>query len=165
MKMLNAEEFCIQKSSDNKLSLVYKTGKAYADVFFVPLFPHSMPRQYISIRFPTENNGEEEIGILHNLETLSSFEQKLAFETIEQRNPLAVITEILSIKMRGDTDHWHVETNKGQIHFIGERRYETIVLMKSGLVLVTDNQLNRYKIPNYYTLPQKQRILLEKVLS
>ncbi len=165
MNSLNSADFTIQKSGNNEIDVVCKSGEIFKNVFFIQLFPHSMPERFISIRFVNNTYAEEEIGIVNNLETLSDVEQALVNETIEKQNPIQTILEIVSLKTRGDTCVWTVRTNAGSRRFIVENRFEKTVLISNGLVLVTDIQNCRYKIANYLNLPQKQRLLLEKVLA
>jgi Domain of unknown function (DUF1854) len=163
MNTLDALIISIEQPAGGALRIRLADGHDWHDVAFVQLFPHSDPRRYVSVR---QKQGAEyaEIGIIRDLMALPENVQNLVLEDIRLRYFVPGIIEIASITTRRGADTWIVETDRGHASFTVRERSENVTTTEQGIVLITDTDKCRYKIPDIRALPLKSRVLLERVL-
>jgi ATP-binding cassette subfamily B protein len=131
-------------------------------VFAVNLFPATRPNDYISLRFWNREGGEEEIGILRNLDEWPSEAQSLVRRALERRYYLQTITGIdqiklelghlsLAVRTAGGPRRFIMRWSQSQVQDFGER----------GKVLL-DLDDNRFLVPDVETLPPRERELFQR---
>ena len=161
--MLDASNISIDKPPHGTLSVRINNGQTCQDVAFAQLFPHSDPMRYISIR---KKQGADyvEIGIIKDLNALAERSRQLILDDIRRRYFLPLITDINSIRTKSGTDTWVVETDRGTKTFTVRERGENVASTDLGVVMITDTDKCRYKIPDSKTLSVRSQMFLEKVL-
>lgn len=126
----------------------------------VRAFPLTDPNRYLSVR----NAKNEEIGMIGSLESLDSAMRELLEKDLVRRYILPQIKAIHRIKDQFGFMEWTVSTN------IGKRKFSTRDLRENARrpsptrIFITDNDGNRYEIPDTTRLDQKSLALLFQYL-
>lgn len=124
------------------------------------LFPLSCATGYISVL-----NGEEEVGILEDLDAVPAALRELILEELKRSYFLPRIEAVRSLtRKRRGIYQWTVQTDRGDQTFDIELRANPVKLLSDNRILITDVTGCRYEIMSLATLPRASRRLLELML-
>lgn len=162
MKTVSPEKITFERTPGGMLRAVVD-GTVLEPVDCVPLFPLSRPERYISVVHQGQDTPKE-LGVIESLDGFSGQQRALVLDAIALRHFTPVVTDIIDLRCRHGTARWHVITDRGERHFRVRDMKENVELRDSGLLLITDTENCRYQVPDYRTLPQRARRLVEKYL-
>ena len=163
MRILDPNTITFEQCETGYLSLRLDDDTTYEAVECIPLFPFSLPKQFITVACK-KDNVLEEIGIIEKLEALPQKQQALVNNDIRLRFFTPEITDVAKVVSKHGTAEWNVTTDSGEkSFFVGDPR-ENILFRDNGLILVTDINRCRYQIADYRRMPPKAQAILEKLL-
>lgn len=163
--MLNyiiADDVNFYISDGGLLCLNYK-GEDRGRVCVKRLFPFQYPDEFISVA-PENHTGkdfENEIGIIRNINELSSEQVELLQKELKKRYFMPDIIEIESIKENPGNIHFCVVTNAGKCEFCVTDMGSNIKLIGKDKVMLADVYGNRYCIPDISMLKDNELKILE----
>jgi hypothetical protein len=114
---------------------------SFVRVYAFRTFPLSHPEEYISLR-----DGEDEIGIVRNLNDLDSDAQAIIQELLARRYFVPRVTKLISTKMRYGGMTWQVDTDRGIKTLITKGLHEALSENGPGRYFITDTDGNRFEI-------------------
>jgi Domain of unknown function (DUF1854) len=135
------------------LCVATHTGRTYAPVLLVRLFPLSDPDRYVSLR-----SGGLEIAILVDPSQLDPLSKRLVAEELRRRYLLVAIRRVNRIEMRFATLEWAVETDRGRCQFMTRVLRENTGRPSPGRYILTDVDGNRYDL-DLQALDRRSRAL------
>jgi hypothetical protein len=148
---LNPSSLEFRLDSYMRLNLYNKTAREIMeDADLKLMFPLTHRTGYLEIF-----NGEEEIGVIRNLKDLSSKNQKVIEEVLEQRYFVPEITQIRKVIERYRLVYWEVLTDRGEMNFYTRTRHDIVV--KENQVFIRDIDSNRYLIRDITRLSPQSR--------
>jgi len=156
IKPLDAKSIKIYRNELDDLVVELPDGSKRAQVRAMRAFPLSNPGEFIILR----DKGDNEIGLIENINELSSKYKKVLEEELQKSYFIPQITKIKNLEEKFGISEWEVETNKGA-HTFNVRNREEVRLFSSGRVLIKDADGNRYEILDYRRLDPKSIVFLE----
>ena len=140
----------------------------YARVNLHRSFPFSRDREYISVRFTTYS-GEgvikdteiKEAGIIRNIDDFDPVNRKIIEDELNKRYFVPMIEKIKNIKDEFGYTYWEVTTNSGFKRFTAYDLNNNIVPIGQFRLIVIDVDGNRYEIPDYRTIDEKNIKFIE----
>lgn len=162
MKILNAGEIEFRKLDSGMLSVTVN-GETISPVYCCSLFPLSDPEHYISV-CRKEKSDEPEVGVLRDLGELSKEQRELVVENINQRRFLPEIIDVTDIRSSSGMDEWNVVTDRGDKVFFVSNRKDSITVTDDDMLLITDVEKCRYRIPDYTALSARAYSLIGRAL-
>ena len=130
--------------------------KTYRRVILTRALPLSAPNRYICI----SDVDKKEIGIIERADAFSAEQQTLINKELSLRYFCPVITEIISIKEKMGHFYFEVKISNQKKSFT-VRDISKSVRLFNGDVTITDMDANRYRIPDFASIPHKSRRILE----
>ena len=122
----------------------------------VRAFPLSRATSYISV---LDGSGKE-VGMIRELAELTDESRLLVQEELTRRYVIPVITRIISLRERCETEEWVVETERGPTDFSTRNLHEASSEPSPGRLIIADVEGNRYEIPSIAQLdPASRRFL------
>ncbi|MEI6211871.1 MAG: DUF1854 domain-containing protein [bacterium] len=122
----------------------------------VRAFPLSRATRYISV---LDGSGRE-VGMIRELAELPEESRLLVQEELTRRYVIPVITRILSLRERCETEEWVVETERGPTDFTTRNLHDSSSEPSPGRLIIADVEGNRYEIPSISKLdPASRRFL------
>ncbi len=162
MSILEAQSITFAKV-DGLLSATKADGETISPIHCVRLFPLSDPDHYISV-LRSEKCDEPEIGILRDISDLSEEQCSLVRDDLAQRHFLPEIQDVTDIVITSGMDEWHVITDRGEKIFFVSSRKDNIVITDENMLIVTDVEKCRYRIPDYTALSSQAFSLVGRAL-
>jgi hypothetical protein len=138
-------------------------GETNAPVTCCSLFPLSAHELYIYV-WRAEKSDEPEVGILRDLKGMSSSQRKVIVENINQRRFLPEILDVTDIRSAHGMDEWNVVTDRGEKVFFVSNRKDSITVTEDNMLLITDVEKCRYRIPDYTALSARAYSLVGRAL-
>ncbi|MHC4884294.1 MAG: DUF1854 domain-containing protein [Planctomycetota bacterium] len=172
MNLLDPKTTEFQLLENDRLT-VRLGDEAIEDVHCVMLFPFSAQEEFISVvgkRANVDDDGEEakgeeeELGIIEDLSVLNAEQQEIVRQAIDNRYFMPEIATIESIHSEHGLDEWTVLTDRGPRVFYVTEVKDNLTVDARGMVLVTDIEGCRYKIPDPNALPPSDQAQLAKVM-
>jgi len=163
MKMLDAGRIKFEKLESGHLSIVLEGGESIAPVSCASLFPLSDPEHYITV-LRTEKCDEPEVGILRDIGELPKDQRELVVEDLNQRRFLPEILDVKDIRMANGMDEWRVKTDRGDKVFFVSNRKDSITVTDDNMLIITDVEKCRYRIPDYGKMPARAFDLVGRAL-
>jgi hypothetical protein len=165
---MNAKSFTLNFLDPHKIHFALTPGGllqltlegvgAFPQIKLYRAFPFSARGQYLSIRDGSDKH-EPEIGILEELNELSTENRALLEAELQARYFIPRITRIQSLVSTYEILEWKVETDRGPRRFTVKDVHDRIRLLGDSHFLIVDMEECRYEIPNLKTFPQDQQRL------
>jgi len=122
----------------------------------VRAFPLSHATRY----FSELDGGGKETGVIRDLAGLSPENRGLVEEELTRRYVIPVITRVISLRERFETQEWVVETERGRTDFSTRNLHDASSEPSPGRLIIADVDGNRYEIPSVSALdPASRRFL------
>lgn len=132
-------------------------GEEHPCVYVHCSFPHTNANAYLSIR----NMDNKEIGIVRSLEDVDSETAQLLLNQLQLRYFAPRITRLLSVKEEFGYSYWEAETDSGICRFTVRGGGGQVKLVTPVRLLITDVDGNRFIIPDYTVLADKEFRMIE----
>lgn len=158
LKILEPDKVKLYRNRFGELVLEYE-GRRFEDVTPLKAFPLSAPESYIALI----DSGDNEIGIIEDLNSLPKESRRVLREELEERYMVPKILKVLKVDEVFGMPIWRVITDRGE-RTIELMSRSDAKLLPSGRVIVKDIDGNRYEIPNYWELDPRSRSLLDTEL-
>jgi len=155
---LDPERVRVFRTGGDTLRLTIEGDRSYLRVSARRAFPFSHLHNYISLRDGKEN----EIGMIRDLHQLEHETKALVEEELQRRYLIPRIEKVRSAKREFGMAYFEVDTDKGPRDFVVRGMRDNMVELSSGRLLITDNEGNRYEIPDLYALDPKWAALIEE---
>jgi len=123
----------------------------YERVNFHRAFPFSDPDRYISVR--EADSKAREIGIIQEVSVFGEDMQAILREQMNLRYFTPIIERVYDVKVEYGYAYWDVLTDRGAVKFT--MNSGSIPHLSDVRLLVTDIDGNRFEIPDFTKLPQK----------
>lgn len=114
---------------------------SFVRVYAFLCFPLTRPDEYISLR-----DGEDEIGIIRDLNEFDHGVQTMVRELLERRYFVPQVQKILSTKQRYGGMTWQVDTDRGLRTIITKSLHEALHENSPGRYFITDTDGNRFEV-------------------
>lgn len=119
------------------------------------LFPYSSRRKLVSVL----NGAQEEIGLISDIDVFTGGDLGAIEKEIDRKYFIRTIRKILGIKDKNGITTWRVEEKAGDTVDVGEfslrDTYGSIFKVDEKRLLITDQDGNRYEIPDVTALDRK----------
>lgn len=132
-------------------------GTEYPQVSLYRSFPHQNPERFISVR----DADAKEIGMIRDLTGFDAATQDLLRRFIGLRYFAPKISKLVSLRDEFGYTFWNVETDRGNCRFVVRRDSSEVRLVAHDKVVIVDLDGNRFVIPDYKALTEKERRMLE----
>ena len=106
---------------------------------------------------------KKEICLLKSLDGLDPHSRRIAEEELERRYLVPRITRVIGTKPSYGNRYWHVETDRGQRHFVMKDPSKNVVWVTHDRLIIRDTLGNRYQIESLSRLDAHSRAEVEKV--
>jgi hypothetical protein len=163
VRMITEENSVFSRTEGGFVSLKYTKDdgeiKVYNRVSIHRCFPYSDPDRYISIREPDRDG--REIGLIEDLNKLSSETRAMIEEQLELRYFAPIITKIRHIREEYGYSYWDVVTDKGPCRFTVRMGGSNVYSIGVNRYLVNDLDGNRFEIPDLYKMSAREIKLLD----
>jgi hypothetical protein len=134
--------------------------KTYDRVFFHRAFPYDYPYEFISV-LDREN---VEIGIIRELSDIEPDAAELVKSELDRKYYAPVIDRIVSVKERFGYTYWHVISGGHELTFTVRDVYRSITKVTQTRIFISDEDGNRYEIPDTEALDRKSYRKIELYL-
>lgn len=151
--------FQLSRNQFRQLVLVDANGNEHVDVRPVRAFPIQSPDDGISL---VKENGAELAWIDH-LTDLPSAIRELIIEELEGREFMPEISRIVSVTSFATPCTWHVQTDRGDTHFVLKGDEDIRRIGKDSL-LIADNHGIHFLIRNMFEVDKHSRKILDRFL-
>ena len=151
--------FQLTRNDFRQLVLTDLDGVEHVDVRPVRAFPIQSPSDGISL---VKENGAEVAWIDH-LSDLPSSIRTLIDEELEGREFMPEIAKIVSVTSFATPCTWHVQTDRGDTHFVLKGDEDIRRIGKESL-LISDNHGIHFLIRNMFEIDKHSRKILDRFL-
>lgn len=135
-------------------------GEQHPCVYVHCSFPHTHRTSYLSIR----NIDNKEIGMVRSLDDVDGATAKLLEKQIQIRYYAPSITKLLAVKEEFGYSYWEAETDAGTCRFTVRGGGGQVKPVTPVRLLITDVDGNRFIIPDYTALSDKEFRMIEMFL-
>ncbi len=136
-------------------------GEKYYDrIYLHRSFPYEHHYRYISVL----DRDNVEIGLISNIEDFDSEVAEMLRAELDRKYYSPVITKILSVKERYGYSYWEVMSGDRHLSFTIRDTFRSILKVTPEHIFITDNDSNRYEIPNVEALDRKSYKKIELYL-
>ena len=163
MKILDASAVRFETLDTGLLSLTQPDGTTVSPVHCVRLFPLSDSDRYVSV-LRSEKCDEPEIGILRDLNELPDDQRHAILDDLKQRHFLPEILDVKAIRISNGMDEWQVITDRGAKTFFVSNRKDNITVTDNNMLIITDVEKCRYRMPDYTALSPQAFSLVGRAL-
>jgi len=146
--------------SEGRLPTLSIAGDLYFNVRIRQAFPLSMEGRYITF-FDQE---DEYLGLIVDPSSCDEASYRIILEEIEWRYFRPKILRIVGMENRGGTSVFTVETDRGAIEIPMRDLREGMTELSPGRILATDENGNRYEIPQIDSLDHRSRRLIRRLI-
>jgi ATP-binding cassette, subfamily B, bacterial len=155
IEFLESEELQISESQLSGLTVT--VGDTIHDgVRASCALPITDDEHYISLRIGATKGEEIEIGMIRDINTLTSDQQRLVRRELRKRYFLHVIHKLVGVKEKFGFLYFEAETNKGLRKFAVRHEYNRVQEYSEFGRMVLDTDDNRYIIPDLRLLSQEE---------
>lgn len=159
VRYLDPAAIRLERSPGGVLRLT--TGdRCYRRVQILRAFPVSRPDGYLSFR-----SGDEEIGLLRGLDELAADQRALVEAELERRYFTPRIRAVMELVDQSGSYQWRTWTDRGEVTFVSQHPRRCAVPLADGQWLITDEDSNRYLLPNPAALDRRSRQLVTALLG
>ncbi len=123
----------------------------FGRVYFHRCFPFDTPDEYISV---LDKDGKE-YGLILNINHLTEEAQKIIKSELDRKYFCPTVEKILSMKEKLDFSYWTVLTDHGEMTFSTHDTYRNMAKVGNGMIIITDVDGNRFRIPDVNKLDKK----------
>ena len=134
-----------------------KGDDVYRGVFAVLMLPITHPDRYISLRYTDVDDKEQEIGVIECLDGFADAQQKLIRANLVKQYYEQVIRRVYDVDYKYGLLFFHVETERGDDHFVMPWRYDRAEDFGATGKVLLDALGNRFIIRDVAQLPIKDR--------
>lgn len=136
-------------------------GEKYYDrIYLHRSFPYEHHYRYISVL----DHDNVEIGLISDVDSFDEETAKLLRAELDRKYYAPVITKILSVKERYGYSYWEAMSGDRHISFTIRDTFRSILKVTPEHIFITDNDSNRYEIPNVEALDRKSYKKIELYL-
>lgn len=132
-------------------------GEEHPCVYVCCSFPHTNETAYLSIR----NTDNKEIGMVRSLDDVDNDTAQLLLNQLQIRYFAPRIIRLLSVKEEFGYSYWEAETDSGVCRFTVRGGGGQVKLVTPVRLLITDVDGNRFIIPDYTALADKEFRMIE----
>ena len=160
LRFLTPDMCRIHLGTRGALHVTVMNDRIYGGVYAAYVFPVAHPDEYISLVHSTgtrKDRKEMEIGIIRNLNEFPAADAELVRQALARRYFVHTITEIRHIGWKYGFLSFDVSTDKGDITFLMQSRYDRAVNYGRQGKILLDVDDNRFLIPDMDKLPDHQR--------
>jgi hypothetical protein len=150
---LDSKAITLEPAPDGTLRVVVPGERCGLRVEAIRAFPLLHPEENIVLR----DGGGAELGVIRNLSDLPEAALELVRDQLHRRYFLPRIQRIIKIQERFGMTQWEIETDRGYREVASKPLHEAIFEIEPGRYLITDNESNRYEIPNLSELDAPSR--------
>lgn len=143
--------------TEGGLLALQTNGSYYPCVYVHCSFPHTNRTSFLSIR----DGDQLEIGMIRNLEDMDADTAKLLERQLQIRYYAPVITRLLHVKEEFGYSYWEAETDSGICRFTVHGAGGQVKTVTPVRLLITDVDGNRFIIPDYTALTDKEFRMIE----
>lgn len=134
--------------------------KTYDRVYFHRAFPYDHPYAFISVL----DRESVEIGIIRDLSDIGPDAAELVKSELDRKYYAPVIDRIVSVKERFGYTYWHVISGGHELIFTVRDVYRSITKVTQTRIFISDEDGNRYEIPDTEALDRKSYRKIELYL-
>ena len=163
MSILDSGTITFSTAENGKLSVELADGRTIVPAICVRLFPLSAPDEYISVLDGAAEDSPE-IGVIPCLSGLAADQQELVLADLRQRRFLPEILDVRKITITNGIDEWQVLTDRGPKTFFISGRKNNIVVTEDNMLIITDVEKCRYRIPDYTALSPRAFSMVGRAL-
>ena len=120
---------------------LHLSDRSYPRITALRAFPLSQADQFVSLR-----SGDEEIGVLPNLDGLAPDQRDLLLAELDRRYFRPLILKVLKLTDQGGQWRWSVDTDHGPVEFTSVHPRQSAARLAPDRWVVTDVDNNRYEI-------------------
>ena len=159
MSILDPAAIRLERRDDQPPSLSI-AGDLFFNVKIRQAFPLSQESRYITF-FDQE---DEYLGIVADPASCDEASFRIIRDEIEWRYFRPRITRIVEMEGRGGTSIFSVETDRGEVKIPMRDLREGMLELSPGRILITDENGNRYEIPDLDRLDRRSRRLVRRLI-
>lgn len=159
MSFLDPATIRLERRDDQPPALSI-AGDLFFNVKIRQAFPLSQESQYITF-FDQE---DEYLGVVADPSSCDEASFRIIRDEIEWRYFRPMITRVAEMEGRGGTSLFSVETDRGEVQIPMRDLREGMVELSPGRILITDENGNRYEIPNLDRLDRRSRRLIRRLI-
>lgn len=134
--------------------------KYFERIYLHRSFPYEHEYKYISV-LDSEN---VEIGLISDVDEFEGETAEMLRRELDRKYYAPVITKILSVKERYGYSYWEVMSGERHLSFTIRDTFRSILKVSSDHIFITDNDSNRYEIPDLEKLDRKSYKKIELYL-
>ena len=159
--LLNCGELEFAQEESGFVSLKYR-GEEYKRVILTRLIPFYSKTTYISVAYENEEKEFKEIGVIKNIDDMTSEQRKLVDDYLEYKYYMPEITKIYSIKdnMRGYIIVT-ADTTSGKKTLRIRDWNSNFIMLSEKMLYVVDVEGNKYFSPDIYKMDKKSLANIE----
>ena len=135
-------------------------GDIFFNVKIRQAFPLSMEGRFITF-FDQE---DEYLGLIADPSSCDEGTCRVIQDEIDWRYFRPRITRIVEMETRGGTSLFSVETDRGEVKIPMRDLREGMLELSPGRILITDENGNRYEIPDLDRLDRRSRRLIRRLI-
>ncbi len=151
VRYLTPETATFARTDGGFVALTLTGDERYDRVNFYRAFPFSSPDTYISVREP--DTKAREIGLIERLALFPEPVVAIINEQMNLRYFTPIITRVFDLKLEYGYAYWDVMTDRGACQF--SMNSGSIPHLSECRLLISDVDGNRFEIPDFTKLPQK----------
>jgi uncharacterized protein DUF1854 len=148
--------FSLERDAWGELVFIGPDDARHSPVVPIPLFPISVPEQWISLRGP----GGVELACIEDPRSLALDVQQLLSEELSRREFVPIIHRIVRVSGNSEPCEWQVETDRGPTQFVLKSE-EDVRRIGDHQILIVDAHGTRYQIPDLKAVDTKSRRIIE----
>jgi hypothetical protein len=156
LDILDPETVAIERAPAAGLHLTIKDRGEWQNVNVEPCYPLTLPGRFLAFR----DEGEEEIGILENIDELDPDSKGALADELAKQHFIPVITQVNDIGREFHIPVWQVETDRGPRRLELKARHDARRL-PGRRIYVRDADGNGYLIPDVRKLDEASQALIE----
>jgi hypothetical protein len=148
--------FSLERDAWGELVFIAADGTRHSPMVPIPLFPISVPDQWVSLRGP---DGEE-LACIEDPTALALDVQQLLTEELSRREFVPIIHRIVRVSGNSEPCEWQVETDRGSTRFVLKSE-DDVRRIGDHQILIIDAHGTRYQIPDLKHVDTKTRRIIE----
>lgn len=162
LSYINPEDIVFSLSVGGLLELSFK-GESVGRVSVIRMFPFEYEDEYIAIRCENYSrlDGESEIGIIRNINSLEPSQSELVRNELKKRYFIPSITSVYEVKEEFGNTSWKVNTTAGECEFTVTDMGTNVRNLGNNKIMLTDVYGNRYYIDDITKTDDKAVKILE----
>lgn len=151
---------CKFSFNDNGFLVFVHKGEAKGRVKLVRTYPYSLDNEYICVN----TLDDKELGIIRNLKTLDEESCACAGKELHNRYYCPTVSTVKSVKERMGNFYFETVIDGRKKNFTVRDITKNLRFAGENVLLIFDMDGNRYIIPDFESIEEKSRRLLEPYL-